>query len=334
MKRLSIAVLIVLLSLSLNSCFKKDAMVPLPERGNVLTDTIAMTASYLYQIYFRLDSGLVVSRNERTKSDLGFECSPSGYHIILNAADFMRIADMGIRPFGEAVDTSGARWKFDKSDGNQDSIATGQWFSLVNGDTVSNGHVWVLDLGRDTAGLHLGLRQLVFDSLKHGIYYLRYCGIRGGTVSPVSVQKDPSVNYLFYGIRSGEGVIPLEPSKSRYDLLFTQYTTLLYTSEGAAYPYLVTGVLSNRNGVKVAIDTVNSFSSIDLSIARTMNYTDAMDAIGYDWKVYNFTADSYTVRTNLAYIITNSQGYFYKLRFVSFYSGGVKGYPIIETQRL
>ena len=334
MTRLPFPILIVALACTLNSCFKKDSIVPLPERGNVLVDTIAMTASYKYQVYFRLDSGLVTSTNERTASDLGFDCSPSGYHIILNTADFMRIADMGLREFGGPIDTSGARWKFDKSDGDPDSIATGQWFVIVRGDTISNGHVWALDLGRDTAGIHLGLRQVVFDSLKHGIYYFRYTGINGGSISRASVPKDQSVNYMYFGIRAGGMVLPLEPHKTRYDLLFTQYTTLLFTDAGAAYPYLVTGVLSNSIGVRVAVDTVHPFSSIDLSLARTLNYTSALDAIGYDWKVYSFTADAYTVKTNRAYIITNASGLYYKLRFTSFYRAGVKGYPVIETQRL
>jgi len=334
MTRLSFPFLMLLLAISLNSCFKKDETVPFPERGDVLVDTIGLTATYKYQVYFRLDSGVVVSASERTSSDLAFECSPQGYHIILNTADFMRIADMGERTFGATVDTTGAHWKFDKSDGNPDSIATGQWFRIAGSDTVSNGHVWALDLGRDEAGLHLGLKQLMFDSLKNGKYYFRYTGINGGNITSASVQKDPSVNYLYYGIRAGGIVRQLEPPKTQYDLLFTQYTTLLFTDEGAAYPYLVTGVLLNRYGVTVAADTVHPFSSIDLTIARSLNYTSAMDAIGWEWKTYNFKEDTYTVKTNLAFIIKDLRGYYYKLRFISFYSAGVKGYPIIETQRL
>lgn len=325
--------MLLFLVLFLDSCFKKDSEVPMPDRGNVRVDTIEMTSSYQYQIYFRLDSGVVISQNERTRSDLAFECSPSGYHIRLNTADFMRIADVGERTFGLNIDTTGVKWKFDKSDGNPDSIATGQWFSVINGDTVSNGHTWVLDLGRDTAGVSLGLRQVVFDSLKNGRYYFRYAPIRGGAITSGIVNKEPSVNYMYYGIRQG-GALPLEPPKTTYDLLFTQYTTLLFTSAGAAYPYLVTGVLSNPEGVKVSVDTIHAFSSIDLSLARTLIYTTAEDAIGYDWKVYSFDAGSYTVRTNLSYVLTDTRGYYYKLRFISFYRAGVKGYPIIETQRL
>ena len=245
----------------------------------------------------------------------------------------MRIADMGALSFGQPIDTSGVKWKFDKSDGNPDSIASGRWYNVTGGDTVSNGHVWALDMGRDTAGNALGLKQIIFDSLKHGIYYFRTAGIKGGSIASASVMKDASVNFLYYGIRKG-GVLSLEPSKSRYDLLFTQYTTLLFTSGGAAYPYLVTGVLLNPNGLKVAVDSVHAFASIDLNLARTMSYSSAADAIGYDWKVYNFAAGSYTVRTNLAFIITDIKGYYYKLRFTSFYRAGVKGYPVIETQRL
>ncbi len=333
MKTLYFPALLLILVLSLISCFKKDSEVPMPYRGNVRVDTIAMTSSYQYQIYFRLDSGAVEQFNERTRSDLGFDCSPSGYHIILNTADFMRIADVGARPFGQSIDTTGVKWKFDKSDGNPDSIATGQWFSVVNGDTISNGHIWALDLGRDTAGISLGLRQVVFDSLKSGRYYFRYAPIKGGAFTSGYVDKEPTVNYIYYGIRQA-GVLPLEPPKTRYDMLFTQYTTLLFTSTGAAYPYLVTGVLSNSDGVKVSVDTIHAFSSIDLSLARTLTFTTAKDAIGYDWKVYSFDAGSYTVRTNLSYVVTDTHGYYYKLRFISFYRAGVKGYPIIETQRL
>jgi hypothetical protein len=122
----------------------------------------------------------------------------------------------------------------------------------------------------------------------------RTAGIKGGSITSASVRKDASVNFLYYGIRSG-GVLSLEPFKNRYDLLFTQYTTLLFTSGGAAYPYLVTGVLLNPNGLKVAVDSVHAFAAIDLTVARTMSY---------------------------------------KLRFTSFYRAGVKGYPVIETQRL
>jgi hypothetical protein len=72
-----------------------------------------------------------------------------------------------------------------------------------------------------------------------------------------------------------------------------------------------------------------------LSIARKRSYTQALDAIGYDWKTYDFTAGSYTVRTGLSYIIMDTHGYCYKFRFTGFYNKkGEKGYPVVELQQL
>ena len=120
-----------------------------------------------------------------------------------------------------------------------------------------------------------------------------------------------------------------------YDLLFTQYSTLLFTSEGAAYPYLVTGVLLNRGLVTAAIDSVTNFSNITMVTAAKMNFSSALDVIGYDWKVFNFTAGVYTVRTGLNYVIKDREGIYYKLRFIGFNNAsGTKGYPVFEYQGL
>ena len=66
-----------------------------------------------------------------------------------------------------------------------------------------------------------------------------------------------------------------------------------------------------------------------------LNYYGALDAIGYDWKFYNFTSGVYTIRPNLNYIVHGVSGFYFKLRFVGFYNkDGLKGYPVIEYQKL
>ncbi|MCX6248742.1 MAG: hypothetical protein NTW10_13540 [Bacteroidetes bacterium] len=326
---------LIILSLALHSCFKKDEAVPVHPRGPVKTDTIAMTDTYKYQVYFDLASGTTVSTNIRTASDLGFEGSEEGWKIILNTSDFMKVADLGLIPFGQSHDTSGMKWKFDKSDGSADSLAFGKWFSIINGDTVSLNHVYAVDRGLDNLGIPLGFYQLVFDSLKHGTYYFRSAQLSGNNVHAGSVKKDPSVNFVWYSFSSGGSVVKLEPPKNAYDLLFTQYTTLLYTSVGEAYPYLVTGVLLNRNGVEAIKDSTHNFSTVTLQDVMNTPLSVSLDAIGYDWKTFNFDAGSYTVRTNIFYVIRDKSGYFYKLRFVAYYNNlGEKGYPVVEYQAL
>ncbi len=334
MKTGLIAVLTIL-SLALSSCFKKDETIPLHSRGDVKTDTIALTQNYKFQVYYNLGMQSKVSTNLKTDSDLGFECSSDGWHVILNTGDFMKVADLGVVRFGQAQDTAQHSWKFDKSDGNADSIAIGKWFVTVSDDTVSNKHVYAIDCGMDEEGNPLGIYQVIFDSLKRSTYYFRYAEINGMNPVSASVTKDPSVHYLFYSIRKGGRAMPLEPPANAYDLLFTQYTTLLFTDEGEAYPYLVTGVLSNRGLVEIALDTLDSFENISINNVPSIKFSKAMDVIGYDWKAYNFDAGTYTVRPNYNYVIHARDGLFYKLRFIGFVdANGNKGYPVIEYQGL
>jgi len=328
-------VTLFLLLLALNSCFKKDEMVPSHPRGPVKTDTIAMTDNYKYQIYFDLASGKAISTNLKTESDLGFECSSKGWKIILNTSDFMKVADLGVIPFGQSHDTTGLKWKFDKSDGNPDSLAFGRWFNISNGDTLSLSHVYAISCGMDQNGNTLGLYQAVFDSLRHGTYYFRFAGLNGLRSHTATVTKDSTVNFRWYSFSSGGAVKNLEPPKNSYDLLFTQYTTLLFTDQGAAYPYLVTGVLLNRNGIEAIKDSLLDFNSVTLGNVNTIPLSSALDVIGYDWKKFDFTAGSYTVRTGIFYVIRDKSGYLYKLRFIGFYNkSGEKGYPVIEYQSL
>ena len=124
---------------------------------------------------------------------------------------------------------------------------------------------------------------------------------------------------MYYSFKFGGAVKPLEPPKTNYDLLFTQYTTLLYTDAGEAYPYLVTGVLINRNQVRVALDSTHAFENVTLGQVANLPYSTRLDFIGYDWKSYSFSAGSYTVKSNLLYIIQDTEGFYYKFRFISFY---------------
>jgi hypothetical protein len=335
MMRFFTGLLLLILAVSLSSCFKEDEPIAPHPPGSVETDTIPMSYNYKYQVYFDLDSGIVTSQNLKTESDLGFECSPSGWKIILNTADFMKAADLGVVPFGQAQDTTHVTWKFDKSDGNPDSLAISIWYQVVKGDTLSNNHVYLIDRGFDENANPLGLYQVVFDSLANSRYYFRFAKIDGGNIFSGVVAKDETVNYMYYSFSSGGSVKRLEPSKEKYDLLFTQYTTLLYTDIGEPYPYLVTGVLTNRYNVEVAIDTVHEFSSITRPQALLLTYSKALDAIGYEWKNYDFETGAYTVNSKEIYIIRNNVGIYFKLRFVGFYSNtGEKGYPVIEHQPL
>lgn len=317
-----------------NSCFKEDEMVEPHPKGDIESDTIALTQSYKNQVYYDLESASEVKSNVKTMSHIAFDCQSGSTQVILNTSCFMKAADLGIVSFGQPQDTTGIIWNFDKSDGNPDSTALLRWYSIEGTDTVSNGRVFAIDAGLDELGNHRGFYQLIIDSLTTGTFWFRYADLDGSWTASGSVTKDPDYNFLYFSFEL-ESVQSLEPETDKWDLLFTQYTTMLYTDLGEPYPYLVTGVLLNRSGVEAALDTVTPFNDITLQSAMALSLTDQMDFIGYDWKYYDFETGSYTVDFSRSYIIRTQEGFYFKLRFAGFYNAsGEKGYPVIEFQRL
>jgi hypothetical protein len=331
------------LLLLISSCFKEDDKIEPHDSGDVKTVEIALTPTYEYQVYYDLDAGQQVSENIKTEWDLGFEANHNAYHIILNSAKFMLVANTGLTDFDALLDTAGMVFKYDQPDGNLDSTAIGDWIYVNYDDStvLYTHHVYIINRGYDEVGNFQGFKKVIFQSLEEGIYTLRFADLDGSDehVASVNINEGPIVSFMSFSFDSGGSQLQLEPGRKEWTLQFTQYTSIVYTNTGEPYSYLVTGALSNRHYVGVAEDTLMNFDEITLEIARELSFDNSLDVIGYDWKVAvgDPTSGSiiYVTKTDINYIIRDYNGFHYKLRFVSFYnSGGDKGYPTFEYQRL
>ncbi len=339
MLRLLLNILILSLAVLVTSCFKDDELVVRHVPGNYTTDTVAMTTFYKNQVYYSLNDSNSVVVNNKDSWDLGFESSPSGWRIIPNSSCFMKVATLAGQNFGSPADTIGAKWLFNPSDGSADSLAIGQWFTNNNGSAVKKGysHILLIDRGMDVDGEPRGFNQLIIDSLINDTYYFRIAEMNGSNPKSYSVAKKNGFNYVLFSI-SNPSLVISEPENTSWDLLFSQYTTLLFTDVGDPYPYLVTGVLINSASVEVAVDSITPFANINFETVQEMHFSKRTDRIGYDWKIYNFDTGSYATNTDKSYIIRDTKGYLYKLRFISFYkflnNRLQKGYPSFEYQKL
>lgn len=343
MNKIFLLILFIATLMVLTSCFKEDEQVEPYDRGDVMIRTIEMTQYYTYQTYFDLEEGDEVAVNNKNEWDLGFECSENGGHILLNTSAFMLAANTGYENFEQVADTSGLPWKFDKSDGNLDSTAIGNWFTIEENDTVYTRNVYLINRGFTDLGTLRGLKKIQFENLKNDQYFFRYANLDGTDEHSFTIQKDPTVNFICFSFDDGGQELLFEPDYDSWDLFFTQYTTLLYTDEGDPYPYLVTGVLSNRASVEVAIDTVNDFSDITMDDIQEKEFSANLDYVGYDWKVLEGDVNTgdvtYNIVPGLSYIIRNRKGFYFKMRFTGFYqtvgvNAGQKGYPTIEFKLL
>ncbi len=315
-----------------SSCFKEDDPLPAP---SIQTTTIEMNEYYQYQVYFDLNRNLEVSSNDKSKWDLGFESGDSTWHILLNTSAFMYAANSGEKDFEAVTDTTGLIWKYDKSDGNLDSTAIGNWLNFSGDDTLYTNHVYVINRGYDQLGNLRGLRKIVFTNVDLDTYSFKYADLNGENYNEFVIEKSDSVNHVQFSFEDGGKQFYFEPIALSWDILFTQYTTLLFTDEGEPYPYLVTGVLTNYDLVGVAIDSTMEFDDIDYNFAASLELSYNQDAVGYDWKELQGDVNSgsvyYEIVEGRNYIIKNRFGLYAKLRFISFYNNeGKKGYPSFQ----
>jgi len=330
---------LISLVIFLSSCFKEDEKITPHDPGEVSTAIIPLTRYYSNQVYFSLQNEEIVSINNRSLFDLNFNCNDTSSIIRLNTANFAMAAETVFENLEDIADTTGLHWKFDVSDGNPDSLAISNWIDVANEDTLYSNKVWVINRGINSQGIFLGLIKIKFTEFKMNTYYFTYSNMDNSNRVEASVIKNPIYSYVQYSVDS-EAIEQTEPETSSWDLLFTQYTTMLTTSEGELYPYLLTGALQNQSITRVALDTIMHFDNIVLADTISFNFSKALDKIGYNWKEIIGDVNTgnvyYEININYNYIIFDGNSYYYKLRFINFYDPltGEKGYPTFEFQRL
>lgn len=322
--RISAILSILVLSSMLSSCLKKELALPAPLPGELETVQIAIGYPYVNQVYYDCESNSIVASNSKYDWDLAFECGGEGYHVVLNTALGMLLADMGT-DFNAINSTSGAQWLWDSPSGNLDSTAFGNW--------INQGRVYILDRQYNAQGTHQGYKKIQLISVNATQYTLRSADLNGNNEVVHTIQKTPSRNFVHFTFQNNGATKILEPDKDSWDLLFTNHH---HKFSNLPLPFVLTQVLSNKyNGVRVAEDNQGAFPYIILADTAAYQFTDFWDEIGYDWKILNNQDNSFTIDEQKSFIVMTTGGLYYKIRFVDFYNDqGEKGYPKFEIQKL
>jgi hypothetical protein len=198
----------------------------------------------------------------------------------------------------------------------------------------------VLDLGEDSLSLKKK-RYVKLQLLSRigGVYHFSW-GYLLDTLPThdVYLPSNPTKNYTYYNFLMADTVVNEPTRNNNWDLVFTTYKRYIPDPQTAVpTPYIVRGVLSNKNGVQVyEVPNVglNTWDQINLAYAKSVNYSPCMDEIGYDWKIWNMSANKYTM-ANKIYVVKDTRDNYFKLKFVDFYDdNGHKGYPKMAWELL
>lgn len=322
LKILRVAVIPVVLSV-LTSCFKEDTPVQLPAPGDAKVFGINMGEDYHRQAYFDFTTEDTLG-SEHSVWDLCFESTDSGWHVWMNGGNEAFVANTDTQDFDAVTSTNGLTWKIDDPDWNIDSTAVGDW--------RVNRKVYVMDRGVNFSA-DQRYRKIIFQSVNSSEYELQFAALDGSGFVIYHIPKKPGNQFVYFTFDDNGKMLDIEPNSFAWDILFTHYRTVI-TAVNPPLPYLVTGVLINPS-IAVSVDSTMNFSDIDYVTALTLTYSSRRDIIGYNWKRFDFTTQSYVVKPYINYILRDVEGVYWKMHFSDFYNGaGQKGYPQFEFQRL
>ena len=332
----------IIASSLLTGCFPEDTPLP-PYEADASVEQLQIPMAtfderlneYTYKHYFYLDLKTgTLQQAARASWDLGFETSPEGYRIILNTANYMQAANLGTVPFDTVLTEAGVKnltYEFDDPSGEWARSAIGDWWNADN--ETATGDLYIINRGYDASANLLGYMKVRFEAVDESTFRFRYGSLDGSFSEVATITKDPDYNFSFFSLETGESV-RVQPPKTDWDISFS-YFSYRYPD---GFPYWLSGVLNNRYRVQSAsvMDSTLTFETLTLADTSRVEFTTALDEIGFDWKEYLFGPPArYVTYSDMLYFVRDTEGYYYKLRFLDFYNDqGIRGFPTMEYVRL
>lgn len=316
----------------LSSCFKEDERLQ-PYDGVI---TVIPDPVQLYQSYFDFETGRVLSSASVHAWQLGFECTPEGWHIITNSGDNWFIYNTGQTDPNEPMNMPAkVDHLFDDPSAFPDSTAVGNWTTInPEGNTYTHN---IYLLGHYENSRFNDIKQVVFLSVDDTSYRFSFSEGSSGLSDTIQIIKNDSVGFVYFSFDT-KSQVNFEPASEVWDLAFAPYYDMA-TNFGVTIPYPVGGSFINAGYTEAALDSVNTFENIQAGMIAEYEFIRQRDIPGFRWKgvTVDITGGGsaiYKVKTNYNYIFRTAEDHYYKLKFLSYTHDGLSGYPQFEFRKL
>jgi hypothetical protein len=278
----------------------------------------------------------------RTNWDMGFYTDPADFKVIMNSSTAMMAKQIGKNDLTQvtAADTVGFYADvayssfaptpsqlayFDYPNGDMSRTA----FGLVAANSADN-KVFIVNRGNGvgTPAPGRGWKKVRVLRNASGGYTVQHADIASAIFTTIEVSKDDA--YFFKYISFDNGVLPVEPQKTKWDIAWTYFGNT--TNFGGEVPYLFQDMIIQNRNVQVAkvleaTKAYNNFIEADLANIPAGDWSTAQNKIGADWR--RTSSAPVTAYDDRYYILKDGNNNYYKLKFTSLTDGGVRGYPSI-----
>ncbi len=285
--------------------------------GQTVTETVSLGSGYQNQVWYSMEHG---EKKSQTKSDwdIAFEAEGFSASILINSpngvklwiypgpnSDFATMDTTGMASWKELhnSDTSWAHGAFNRSGGGLD-LGWGTYDPITH--IVSGDSIYLIQLANGE------YRKFEIEELVGGTYNFRQASLDNSLNASHSLSKSQFTgrNFAYFSLEN-QTLIDREPYNGSWDILFTQYTSVLFIP--APVPYTVSGVLSNLGTEVAEAYPVDVATYADYN---SLTFNDQKNGIGYDWK--SFTGTAWALQDSLVYFVRTSEGDVWKLVFTAF----------------
>lgn len=318
------------------------------------------------QVWFDLSENKKVL-TKRTDWDLAFY-SGAGFKVILNSSIMMGAAKIPNATNIDAVTSASVATLQTQVQVANFNPANEIYIDDVKGDFPSgytaieevksleadNG-IYLVNMGKDVYQGTVAVGAVTYSGASRGWmkvqvartadgYKLKYAEIGATSHKEIIIAKNTSYNYNFVSLKNDKEVF-IQPEKKKWDLCFTVFTNTIQGAGSYAYADFVNN--NNVGGVgayevvvtapATGVDAYNNFKASDINQSKFV-FNDQR-IIGSNWRG---TANGPEVYGDRFYVIKDSDGYYFKLRFTRLTKAntdnegqaGERGFPSFEYKPL
>lgn len=333
MKNLIYIVALLVLSISLSSCFQEIDTVPQEKQ----TKTVITSEESIYSSvsFFKIyeNTTAEVSSMPLGTWDLAFQSAFDGDIVLVNYSVSATAIKTGTSNFSE-VDKNTVNELFDSDEWMFNDPAYSNYIDSTALEDWESEEVYLVYRG-STSLSQEAYYKIQFISKTPETYTFRYAHVESTIEIAAIVTRTQGLANVYFSFEN-DGLVSHEPLLNEWDFYFAPYFGWFETLTPGEYsPYNVTGAMvNNEGGVRVCqvFDGTIEYDDINLAMAEGLTYTDWKGAIGSTWKNIPSTENPvYTMDTDKKYVLKLNDGNYYKMRFLDFYSvEGEKGYPSFE----
>lgn len=345
-----------ILSLSTNTGFqignKAQTTVkfnPIVSTGDQLTlNGKTETSDYTNSVYVDFSANTQTAVN-RKSWNLGFY-NGDDFRVILNAqyattaiatnktnikdvtyADTLNVYDMGANHHMTAAGLSLS--VVDPINGS----LSGTVFDQISEDSSKNLVYFVAS--EDNKSSKKNWYKVKVDRSSNGGYRVQYANVGDSEITTIEIAKDANYNMSFLSF-TDENTVSVEPVAKGWDIMWGYSTGLRYPDLKSAYflqDYVTINTLAGVEAVEVLTSTT-SYADFTKANIVDLKFSSDRSVIGDSWRnTSSFSGDKVGAYADRFYVVKDTQGNYYKLRFLKMglgNDGGERGRPVIEYDLL